>query len=74
MVDQLDTSAPARAACLVDAVVCSLPEPPSADALRGAAAAFRVAAASIPPEVLMLTAAAEELTAMVAAREREGAK
>jgi hypothetical protein len=72
MVDQLDTSAPARAAYLVDAVVCSLPEPPTADALRGAAAAFRVAAASIPPEVLMLTAAAEELTAMVQVAEQRG--
>jgi hypothetical protein len=72
MVDQLDTSAPARAACLVDAVVCSLPEPPSADALRGAAAAFRVIAAAIPPEVLMLTAAAEELTAMVQVAEQRG--
>jgi hypothetical protein len=56
----------------VDAVVCSLPEPPSADALRGAAAAFRVAAACIPPEVLMLTAAAEELTAMVQVAEQRG--
>jgi hypothetical protein len=70
---QLDTSAPARAACLVNAVVCSLPEPPPVDAMRGAAAAFRVAAAAVPAETLMLTAASEELTAMVAAREREGA-
>jgi hypothetical protein len=72
MVDQLDTSAPARAACLVDAVVCSLPEPASADALRGAAAAFRVAAAVIPPEVLMLTAASEELTAMAQVAAQRG--
>jgi hypothetical protein len=72
MVDQLDTSAPERAACLVDAVVCSLPEPPSADALRGAAAAFRVIAAAIPPEVLMLTAASEELAAMVQVAEQRG--
>jgi hypothetical protein len=40
--------------------------------MRGAAAAFRVAASAIPAETLMLTAASEELTAMVAAREREG--
>lgn len=50
-----------RAACVANAVVASLPEPPPAAMLRGAIAACRALAGAIPDEAPMLHAAADEL-------------
>jgi hypothetical protein len=61
-----------RASCVVNAVVCSLPEPPPADMLRGAMAACRTLAASIPSEAAMLNAAADELSSIADVEAKRG--